>query len=394
MLFSIYGGLLFSYLASQIFFSELERRKERTVLDSFKLETEPHVAILLPYFREDLASLCATINSIKAQSYQNFSLVVMNDGDPNEVTYDNLKAMYSNDHRIVFAKQVNAGKRAAQFAAAQLAPEYTRYFLTIDSDTVLDVNAVNAMVCTAEASSASAVSGAILVKPQGDFLNKLLHSRYWLSNFQERRSQAFFNQMLCCSGPLCLWSAELFRKVGTKYIGQTFLGSRCTYGDDRHLTNLFLEEGAIVKFASNAKALTATPESLSKWFKQQERWSKSFYRESWWSLKILWNKIWGQNKANIGLYFVYANLMSFLLPFILISNIVVHLATAEDVTHYAVLYLASVFVAGWMRSIYALGFDRNWRHLLAPLYGLLHFAVFFIRIKAIFKLKDTRWGTR
>ena len=43
---------------------------------------------------------------------------------------------------------------------------------------------------------------------------------------------------MCCSGPFSAYRKEIIDKVKEKYITQYFLGENCTYGDDRHLTNL------------------------------------------------------------------------------------------------------------------------------------------------------------
>lgn len=45
-----------------------------------------------------------------------------------------------------------------------------------------------------------------------------------------------------------------------KWVDQAFMGIKCTFGDDRHLTNMTLSTGQEVLYTHRAIAMTETPE--------------------------------------------------------------------------------------------------------------------------------------
>lgn len=382
----IYGFLLLLYLFSQIFFSILEKRKQ-IKLKKIEIKTYPFVSILVPFYNELKSEMEDSIDSLLNLDYpkDKYEILVMDDGSTSNEVYLHLKSKY--DENVKIFRQPNMGKREAQVALTKLKNPKTDYYLAVDSDSVLDKNCLKELVKTAILMNAQAVSGGILVKKQSQFLNKLLRVRYWAANWQERLSQSYFNQVSCCSGPCTLWDAKIFDKVSESYINQYFMGKKCTYGDDRHMTNLFLKEGCNIKMANEAFCFTSTPETWKKWIKQQTRWSKSFYRESYWSFKNL--------KDRMGWFFAYQNIMAFLLPFVLIANIKIYLLIYTPTKLSLILYLISVLVAGFIRGAYAFICTKDFTYFLAPIYGVIHFILVFpIRVLALFQLKDTKWGTR
>jgi hyaluronan synthase len=378
----LYGILLFLYLGFQIWFAIKESKKQKNLK---KVHETPFVSILVPFYNEKPQEIIDTIWSLVALEYPAFEILVMDDGSKTTESYDALIREFGDSDKLVrIFRQSNAGKREAQVSLSLVAAPETKYFLTVDSDSILDPGCLMEMVRIASEFGAKAVSGGIMPKKGNDLLNLLLRIRYWSANWQERLSQSYFGQVNCCSGPCSLWDAEIFYKVCEKYVSQTFLGKKCTYGDDRHLTNLYIEEGADIRMASNAMCQTATPDSWQKWFKQQLRWSKSFYRESWYSA----TKVRGKMKP----YSIFMNVMAFMLPLLLLVNIY-RVIRGHKVNWK--LYFGSVLCVGFIRGAYAFWCTRDWTYFLSPVYGVIHFLIVFpIRVYALFRLKDTSWGTR
>jgi len=381
----IYGIFLFLYLFSQILYSILEKNKQNKVKDII-LENFPFVSILVPFYNEEEKELDEAIQSLLDLDYpkDKYEILLMDDGSDNNVS-EYIVNKYKNEIKIFYQK--NKGKREAQYALTKVRDDRAIFYLTVDSDSVLNKNCLKEIVKTAVLFQCEAVTGGILAKKQNNFLNRLLRIRYWTANWQERLSQSYFNQIGCCSGPCSLWNAEIFDKVSDEYISQMFLGKKCTYGDDRHMTNLFLRENCKMKMSNIAYCYTTTPETWKKWMKQQFRWSKSFYRESIWITLNL--------KGKICWFFIYQNTISFLLPFILLSNLFIYLIFYSPTKFAIFLYLLSVFLSGLIRGLYSFFCTKDPTYFLAPIYGFVHFIIVFpIKIMALFKLKDTSWGTR
>jgi hyaluronan synthase len=161
----------------------------------------------------------------------------------------------------------------------------------------------------------------------------------------------------------------------------------CTFGDDRHLTNLVLAEGYDTVFAPGAKAITNAPESVSGYLKQQLRWNKSFYRELLWTLPFL---------ARRSLYMVFDVFIQTALPFLLTLALTSSLffALVFDARH-AVYYAVTITVMALVRCSYAVYRTRRLSFVLFVLYGFLHAALLVpLRIRALMTLTDNRWGTR
>ncbi|XP_017596840.1 PREDICTED: hyaluronan synthase 3 [Corvus brachyrhynchos] len=118
------------------------------------------------------------------------------------------------------------------------------------------------------------------------WLSFLSSVRYWMAFNVERACQSYFGCVQCISGPLGMYRNALLQQFLEDWYHQTFLGSKCSFGDDRHLTNRVLSLGYRTKYTARSKCLTETPTRYLRWLNQQTRWSKSYFRE--WLYNALW----------------------------------------------------------------------------------------------------------
>ena len=133
-----------------------------------------------------------------------------------------------------------------------------------------------------------AITGDVgVTNARKNLLTRLIGMRYWVAFNQERAAQSFFRSVLCCSGPLAGYRRSVLERVWDRYIVQSYRGVACTYGDDRHLTNLVLDAGFDTLFVPSAHAITYAPEGIRGYLRQQLRWNKSFYRELLWTLPFM-----------------------------------------------------------------------------------------------------------
>ena len=170
-----------------------------------------------------------------------------------------------------------------------------------------------------------------------------------------------------------------------------FLGGRCTYGDDRHLTNLVLEQGYAVRFERKAKALTHVPQKLKPWLIQQARWNRSFYRELLWTVKRVVTK---RNYQSI--YMVYDLAMQTVLPFLLLlSLILVFIMSVKEGPSHLFGYITVLVGIAIIRGTYAYIRTSDKVFFLFPFYAFCHiFLLIPVRMYALCTLKTTKWGTR
>jgi hyaluronan synthase len=348
----------------------------------------PAVDVVITSYNEEPRSLAACLRSLVDQDYAGaLSVYVVDDASPNR---DQLNAIYAEYDALpgwhVLLPEKNRGKRHAQDAAFTLCTG--EIVVTIDSDTVVDPDGVRELVAAFADPMVGAVTGDVgVMNANVNLLTRLIAMRYWVAFNQERAAQSCFRSVLCCSGPLAAYRRSVLVDVWRDYTTQTFRGVPCTYGDDRHLTNLVLGAGYDTLFVPFAHAVTNAPESLAAYLPQQLRWNKSFYREILWTLPFL-----GRRSPYMAFEVTVQTFLPLLLTLAIASAVVV--SVAEN-PRYLLRYAATVAVMAVIRSSYALYRTRDIRFLLFVVYGFLHVALLVpTRMRALFTLTDNRWGTR
>ncbi|HYW29429.1 MAG TPA: glycosyltransferase family 2 protein, partial [Gaiellales bacterium] len=245
----------------------------------------PSVDVIVPCYNEDADHLAACFDALLAQDYEgDVRVYVVDDGSPNREQVLHVYERYGAlDGWEVLLPAENRGKRHAQDAA--LARCRSDIVVTIDSDTEIASDGIRQIVRPFIDPAVGAVTGDVAVtNASTNVLTRLIGMRYWVAFNQERAAQSYFRSVLCCSGPFSAYRRSVLAAVWPSYIAQTFKGTACTYGDDRHLTNLVLAAGSDTLFLPQAWARTNAPETIRGYLKQQLRWNKSFYREVLWTL--------------------------------------------------------------------------------------------------------------
>lgn len=380
-----YGLTVGSWLLLQTVLAQAEHRRQARWPH---VRHDATVTVVVPSYRESPALLRACVRSLLSQDYDGrLEVIVVDDGSPGEpVTFDELAGLTGPQRQLVTHRLPhNVGKRQAQAWGFRRAGG--EFVVTVDSDTELAPDAVDRALALLDDPRVGAATGVALVRNGEAWLPRLINLRYWAAFCQERAAQSRLGVVNCCSGVFSVYRRELLDELLERYLGQRFLGRACTYGDDRHLTNLVLWQGWQVRLAGDAYAWTDAPTRLRHWVKQQERWSKSFYREFLWSLRFAHQRNW---------YFAYCLVFQLVLPVMFLYGLGRgvwhaghgHLALAA---HYA----AMVVLMAWLRGLYGLLRTGQLDFLLMPVYGFLHVLLIFpVRLLAFFTLWDTRWGTR
>lgn len=104
-----------------------------------------------------------------------------------------------------------------------------------------------------------AVTGDVQIWNKENFISYQSYLRYWYGFNVERAAESFFSVVNCISGPLGLYRKSVVDEVKDKWVHASFLGAKCTFGDDRHLTNLVLLKGLATLYTPYAKCKTDTP---------------------------------------------------------------------------------------------------------------------------------------
>ena len=383
---AVYIALVALHFVLEVFFAHRAyRRSKQGFPDPARL---PSVDVVVPCYNEDAEHLTACFDALLDQDYEGeLHVYVVDDGSPNR---DQVRHVYDQygalDGWHVLLPAANRGKRHAQDAA--LAHCRSDIVVTIDSDTEIAADGVTQIVRPFVDARIGAVTGDVAVTNRSaNILTRLIGMRYWVAFNQERAAQSYFRSVLCCSGPFSAYRRSDLMAIWPAYISQTFKGTPCTYGDDRHLTNLILAKGSQTLFLPQARARTNAPETIRGYLKQQLRWNKSFYREVLWTLPFL---------SRLGAYIAFEMSVQVLLP-LLLTVLILSSTLVAILLHPAVglRYVAVTAMMGLLRCSYAIYRTRDPRFVMFLLYGFIHvFLLIPVRIRALLTLTDNRWGTR
>jgi hyaluronan synthase len=207
--------------------------------------------------------------------------------------------------------------------------------------------------------------------------------RYWYAFNLERAYQSFTGGVMCVSGPIGMYNLDYLEMIIEDWSKQEFLGKLCTYGDDRHLTNKILGLEKKVIYLPNAYAETETPSSLYRFFQQQTRWSKSAFREVFWSAGNL-------DKHNLMMTVDLVYVLVF--PYIVMSYLlyILYRGTVFELGFYTII----LFLIGLLKSIYGSIFGKKIENMFYFLYGFVYITIVFpAKIWAMLNINDNSWGT-
>jgi hyaluronan synthase len=188
-------------------------------------------------------------------------------------------------------------------------------------------------------------------------------------------------------GPLGAYKIDIIKEIKDPWITQMFLGQKCTYGDDRRLTNEILMRGKKVVFTPFAVGWSDSPTSVLRYIVQQTRWSKSWCREIWYTLFCAWKH------GFAGIWLAFECLYQ-IMYFFLVIYLFARLATEADPRAQAATVLVSTAVA-LIKCCYFAFRAKNIRAFYFCLYTFVYFFCMIpARITAMMTLYDVSWGTR
>jgi hyaluronan synthase len=176
----------------------------------------------------------------------------------------------------------NSGKRVAQSQAFYEYQDEADIFLTMDSDTVLDENAIYEGCVPFQDSEIMSVAGLLLSENRTTLISKMLGISFPVSFTNGRASASVYNAVSVSCGGLALYRNTVIKKFLDHYLNQIVFGQRAMFGDDRMLTHYASLLGKTI-YQETAIGYTLMPENISHLTRQRVRWWKSF----WWGECLL-----------------------------------------------------------------------------------------------------------
>lgn len=235
----------------------------------------PTVAIVVPVYNEG-AYVLKTADSFQALDYPRERLkVVFIDDQSTDDTYSHLQSIAAAyPWMTVLQNELNVGKRIGIKNA--VLKTHTDLIMSVDSDVVVDPQALRVLVRHLYTTGVDAVGGCVFVSNADEnWLTRMQAVKYWIGYQFLKNLENAFSHIMCLSGCLTLYRRAALLAVDHDVEKRSFLGDEVKYGEDRFLTRKLVEKGYKTRLCFQAQCFTRAPATLANYLSQQLRWRRS-----------------------------------------------------------------------------------------------------------------------
>jgi peptidoglycan-N-acetylglucosamine deacetylase len=243
-------------------------RRHRPPMPGFN----PRVAVLVPAYNEEKV-IVRTIRSVLNSDYNNLRVIVIDDGSKDR-TFEVAREAYTKDiaaGRVQVLTKANGGKaEALNFGLEHVDEEF---YVGIDADTVIAMDAISKLIPHFEDPRVGAVAGNAKVGNRVNFWTRWQALEYITSQNFERRALNLFNVVTVVPGAIGAWRTVAAKEAGGYPIN--------TVAEDADLTMNILEHKYKVVYEDRALAFTEAPIDASGLMRQRFRWSFGILQAVW-----------------------------------------------------------------------------------------------------------------
>lgn len=351
----------------------------------------PVLSVVIPAYNEG-AMVLKSIESVAGALYPRARLevFVVDDGSTDD-TWEYICRAAARYPGLVKPVRLpkNCGKRTALATGFRMARG--EILVTLDSDSVIQPDALLALAGPFRTPRVGAVAGKVAVyNRRRGLIPRMLHVRYILSFDYLRAVESSYGNVYCCPGALTAYRASAVHAVLDEWLQQNFMGARCTFGEDRAMTNLLLRSGYDTVYQRSAVVRTVVPVTYWKMCKMFLRWDRSYVREELRFLTIVWKRplrtrliaLLDRLITNFRYPVHYASLV------LLVTMVAVHPAVLARV-------LIAVGLMSFVNTLYYLRTERSPDFFYGIIYAYFAmFTLFWIFPYAVLTVRARAWLTR
>lgn len=351
----------------------------------------PSLTVVIPAYNEGAMVLQAIEAVVRADyDHDRLEILVIDDGSTDD-TWTHISHAARRHPRLVraFRHERNRGKREA--LALGFARARGEIIVTIDSDSVIEPDALLALAGPFRDGRVGAVAGKVLVyNRRSGIIPRMLHVRYVLSFDMLRSVESVYGNVYCCPGALTALRASAVRKVLERWRHQRFLGTSCTFGEDRALTNFLLAEGYDSVYQRSAVVHTLVPSIYSKLCKMLLRWDRSYVREEIRFARIVWKRPPATRAIA-----VFDRLVTNLRYPVYYASLAMVVSVGMDDPHMILRLLTSMGLVSLLNMLYYLRSEQSFDFIYGVLYAYFSaFTLFWIFPYAVLTVRARAWLTR
>ena len=240
----------------------------------------PSCDVIIPAYNEG-RNVYDTVKSVIECDYdpEKLHVIVVDDGSKDDTRLWITRAMKDFPRVRAIFKVRNAGKKHALSDAFRTST--AEVVVTIDSDSIIDKDAISNIVRPFADKKIGAVAGNIRVHNLHEgFIPQMMDTVLAFCYEFLRTSQSRFGTVMCAAGALSAFRRTAVAPLLDSWINQRFLGAYTNIGEDRALTSLLLRNEWSVVYQDNAVAHTNIPNSYGKMCKMLVRWMRGDIREN------------------------------------------------------------------------------------------------------------------
>jgi hyaluronan synthase len=360
---------------------------EQDRLDNFQ------VTVNIPVYNEDPLLLDRALFALFSQARPPNRVQVVDDGSA--LDYREIREYWARNHPsgidFSWVRQENHGKRYAQ--ANTFRNDEADIFITLDSDTALERNAIHEGLKPFADSRVQSVAGLELAYNHNENLLTRINGLRQLGwQLSACSAQSVMGNVLVNRGTYALYRGSLIRDHLDAYLAENFFGANVRFGDDSLLTTFALTRGRAVQQIS-AVQLTMYPERLDHHLRQWTRWMRSSTIRTFWRIRHLRITSYGWWITVLNLWLFFASTIAavttvFMWPF---THQFIFDAAAAPIVW---MYLGCARTLVIKRSDHTLA-DQLDSIALVPLSFLWLLLVLKpLRIWGMSTCRRTGWGTR
>jgi len=384
LFFGIYSILIVIYIFSRFILSYFHRPVKISV------SYVPGVTFVVPAKNEE-DNIYETLHRFGEVNYpfKKVEVIAINDGSTDGTLAEMERAARNLRDRIDRVEVVNwrenRGKRHGMHEGVKRAKNDIVIF--IDSDSFIEPDCVRHLVKYFVDPRIGAVSGHTDVYNRDtNALTRMQTLRYYIAFKVYKAAESIFGVVTCCPGCCSAYRKAYLDEFIDDWLHQTFLGKECTFGDDRSLTNFVLRRYHAT-YSSEAKAYTIVPDTFAKYRKQQQRWKKSWVRETLIAATFIWRK------DPLAAFFFYSYIfLAFSAPIVFIHALV-WVPLFNHIPPY--IYLFGLFLMLLLHGLYYRIYTRDKKWFPAVVTFWFYSVILLWQLPwAFVTIADTRWGTR
>lgn len=384
LFFGVYSVLITVYIFSRFILAHFHREH------AVDLAYMPSIAFVVPAKNEE-DNIRRTLSRFAEVEYpkEKIEVIAINDGSTDSTHEEMLRAKADIEPFVqrmqVVDWKVNRGKRHGMAEGVKRATHEIVIF--VDSDSFIEPDCVTHLVKYFKDPQVGSVSGHTDVyNAETNILTQMQAVRYYIAFKVYKAAESVFGSVTCCPGCCSAYRRTYLMEFIDEWLNQKFLGAECTFGDDRALTNFIIREYKAV-YSEEAKARTVVPDTFSKYFRQQQRWKKSWVRETFIASLFMWQK----NPLAVFSFYTYV-FLSIVSPIVFIRAMIVHPLTTHE---WPIIYLAGLLLMLALHGLYyriQIG-QKPW--FLAIISFWFYTVLLMWQLPwALVTIRDSRWGTR